>query len=310
MSPRASSAPPFLRNAYHWADKMLWGFQIVGVRAILQGAARIGYLYVRRPKRSELKLRSGQILEFGFPSQLPRALLMFGDFVDPEFPFLRRIFRGDWIVADVGAAIGQFTLFAATLPVAFVHAFEPSAANVAVLSSNIQRNGVNERAKAHKVAFSNTESESHFETTASTWVSGLSETGTEVVSVRTLDAEFERLGLKHVSVLKINVAGFEPQVLEGAEAFLSKGGADILILLLGLASLPWYEKIATYGYRFFYFHPNENTLYELTSFDAKSVLDHRPWPARNIIAIHQSAIEASISTGIGIRKIESSFLAR
>ena len=48
--------------------------------------------------------------------------------------------------------------------------------------------------------------------------------GTELVSVRTLTADFQRLGLDHVSVLKINVAGYEPQVIEGAAASWPKAG--------------------------------------------------------------------------------------
>lgn len=303
MTSIASSFPTFLRRAQNWADKTRWGCRIVGLGPTLLGLARLTQLYLRRPKKSELKLRSGQILEFGFPSQVPNALLMFGEFIDPEFAFLSRVRRPDWVVADVGAAIGQFTLFAATLPVSFVHSFEPSAANAAALSRNIRRNGVDDKVAVHKTAFSNAESEAYFETTPNTWVSGLSDTGTELVSVRTLDAEFERLELDHVSVLKINVAGFEPQVLEGAETFLTKGGADILVLLLSLASLPWYARLASHGYRFFYFHPGENALYEVASFDAAAVLGHRPWPARNIIAIHRSAIEKYLAAPISIRKL-------
>lgn len=298
-----TSVRSFLRKAHNFGDKMWWGARVVGVGAATRGAVRLGYLYARRPSRGEVQLRSGQILEFAFPSQVPTALLTFGDFIDPEFAFLRKIYRPDWIVADVGAAIGQFTLFAATLPSAKVHAFEPSSANVAALMRNIDRNGVRDTVEVHRIAYSNTESEAYFQTTASTWLSGLSENGTEPVSVRTLTADFQRLGLNHVSILKINVAGFEPQVIEGADAFLRGGGADVLIMLLGLGSLTWYAKLATYGYRFFYYHPLQTALYEVTSFDANSVLGYRPWPARNIIAIHQSAMQSYREMGLSIRKI-------
>ncbi|MDE3816103.1 FkbM family methyltransferase [Sinorhizobium meliloti] len=304
MTGTATSIPAFWRKAQNWADKARWGFRVVGVSETLRGAARMSYLYLRRPKSSELQLRSGQILEFGFPHQVPKALLMFGDFIDPEFPLLRRIARPDWVVADIGAAIGQFTLFAATLPVTSVHAFEPGAVNVAVLARNVEHNGVGGRVHIHKLAFSSEESESYFETTARTWMGGLSDTGTELVSVRTLTAEFERLGLDRVSVLKINVAGYEPKVLEGADRFLARGGADVLVLLLGLASLPWYGKLAAYGYRFFYYHPNENVLYEVVAFDADAVLAYRPWPARNIVAIHQGVAKTVIDPSIQIRRIQ------
>jgi FkbM family methyltransferase len=77
---------------------------------------------------------------------------MFGDLIDPEFAFLRSIARPDWVVADVGAAIGQFTIFATGLPCAVVHAFEPSGASVATLKLNISRNDVIDRVKIHIIA--------------------------------------------------------------------------------------------------------------------------------------------------------------
>lgn len=306
MSANAHPVPSLWQKAMYWTAKMMWGYRAVGMTAALKGSARMAYLYTRRPRHGELRLRSGQVLEFSFPSQTPRALLMFGDFVDPEFAFLRRAARPDWIVADVGAAIGQFTLFAATLPVATVAALEPSGVNVAALSANIERNGVTDRVDIYKIALSNCETEARFDTTESTWVSGLSDTGNEIVPVRTLSAEFPRMGLDHVSVLKINVAGFEPSVIEGAMDYLADGKADILILLLGLASLAWYAKVAELGYRFFYYHPREIVLYEVTAFDADSVLNHRPWPARNIIAVHASAIDGLLARGISVRKLNAS----
>jgi FkbM family methyltransferase len=259
---------------------------------------------LRRSRRDEIRLRSGIVLEFDYPSQFPTMLVMFGDFVDPEFAFLRAVARSDWVVADVGAAIGQFTLFAACLPCARVHAFEPSGANVATLRRNVARNGVAHRVTVHQIAFSNVNKECFFETTASTWVSHLGSAnapGAEKVGVRTASGEFQRQKLDHVNVLKINVAGFEPSVIEGAMAFLAAGGADILILLLGLASLPWYREISKCGYRFFYYHPVEHTLFEVTAYDQSSVLDHRPCPARNIIAIHQDAIARGVISSIAIR---------
>jgi FkbM family methyltransferase len=291
-----------VRNVH---DKLRWGVKAVGVGATLRGAGRLGSLLLRRPRHSEVRLRCGPVLEFGFPEQVPYALLMFGDLIDPEYSFLRRVARPGWIVADVGAAIGQFTTFAATLPCSAIHAFEPSAANIEALQQNIARNSVSHIAHVHPIALSNVEGEARFGTAAKTWVSGLSANGEEIVPVRTLTAEFERLGLTHVSVLKINVAGFEPGVIEGGERFLANGGADILVLLLGLPSLPWYAKLAEYGYRFFYFHPGQNTLFEVTAFDPASVLDHRPWPARHILAVHQRAIDAYVGPILPIRALSA-----
>jgi FkbM family methyltransferase len=223
--------------------------------------------------------------------------------IDPEFAFLRQVHRPDWVVADIGAAIGQFTLFTASLHARRIHAFEPSGSNVAMLRRNVIRNGCVDRVTIHQLALSDHDGESAFGTTDHTWVSHLSERirpGDEIVPVRMLAGEFDRLGIGHVSVLKINVAGHEPGVLQGAETFLAAGRAGILILLLGLASLSWYEKLASFGYRFFYYHPLEKALHEIRAFDQSSVLGHRPWPARHIIGIHHSALGDCLDCGVRI----------
>ena len=279
----------------HGAHKLRWGLRTVGAGATLRGAGKLAWVYLRRPSRAEVRLKSGCVLEFAFPGQVPPALLMFGDLIDPEFAFLKRAVPVGAAIVDVGAAIGQFALFAASLPSATVHAFEPSHANVSSLTSNIRRNGVEARCFVHKIALSDAEGEAPFATAARSWMSNLSDdqaVDCEMVPVRTVTGEMRRLGLERVSVLKINVSGFEPKVLAGAREFLERQGADVLILLLGLSSLPIYETISRCQYRFFYYHPKENALYEISKFDADSVLNHRPWPARHIIAIRNSALQA------------------
>jgi FkbM family methyltransferase len=44
-----------------------------------------------------------------------------------------------------------------------------------------------------------------------------------VVNVRRLDSEAERLGIRHIDVMKIDVEGYEPQVFKGASQLLEEG---------------------------------------------------------------------------------------
>jgi methyltransferase, FkbM family len=290
-----------LNNAVH---KMRWGLQAVGFRNALEGSLRLLKLKVRRPIQGEITLRSGPRLQFAYPTQLPRTLVMFGDFIDPEYAFLREIVRPDWIIADVGAAIGQFSIFAAKLPCAVVHAYEPSSINVATLRANIKQNDVCKRVEVHQIALSNESGSAIFATAGQAWMSSLSSQAQngERVSVRRLSDELERVGASHLSVLKINVSGHEPEVLAGAVEVLAAGRVDVLILLLGLTSLVWYERIHRLGYRFFYYHPLCKTLYEVATFDEASVLSNIPWPARHIIAIRSDAIKAGILSSLRMER--------
>jgi FkbM family methyltransferase len=305
MTQTLSARAGRLRSA---GDKLQWGVRAVGVSAAARGALRLLKLRLRRPHESEIRLRSGPILGFDYPSQFPPVLVTFGDFIDPEFELLRLVVEPDSVVVDVGAAIGQFTVFAAMLPVRAVHAFEPSSTNVRTLKRNLDRNRVSDRVVVHQVALSNHEGEAMFETTERTWVSRLTTDASgavgEKIPVRTLTRELDALGLDRVSVLKINVAGYEPKVLDGADEFLGRAGADILVLLISLDSLPWYERIAGHGYRFFFFDPPRRVLHELTRFD-EELLRCRPWPARHVIAIHRDAMPERLSDTVGIVRARS-----
>lgn len=298
-----------LRSA---TDKFGWGLRAVGPLAAARGFWRIMNIWLRRPDHAEVHLLSGPTLEFDYPGQFPPTLMMFGDFIDPEFAFLLQVARPNWRVVDVGAAIGQFSMFAATCLVgARVDAFEPSSANVATLKRNIVRNGVEGRVSVHQAALSNRKDTAQFQTAPKTWMSQLmradsANADSELVAVDTLDDMLKALQLERVEILKINVAGFEPAVLEGAMGSLCAGQVDIMVLLLGLPSLPHYEAIAALGYRFFYYHPPKRTLFEVREFDADAVLAHRPWPARHILAIRSAVVESLVAGQIVVRALDTS----
>lgn len=288
-----------------------WGLRAVGPGATAQGLLRLARICATRPSDGAVHLKSGPVLEFDYPSQFPPVLVVFGDFIDPEFAFLQLIAQPNWLVVDVGAAIGQFSMFAALcLPHSIVAAFEPSGVNVATLRRNIVRNGVDGRVQVYQAALSNTKGSGRFATAPKTWMSQLlaadsADGASELVEVDTLDDTAATLQFDHIDVLKINVAGFEPQVLEGAMETLRAGRVDVMVLLLGLASLPHYGAIALLGYRFFYYHPGQQALFEVEQFDADAVLAHRPWPARHILVIRSAVVAELLGDRVPIHALSS-----
>lgn len=309
MAMQANQVAVTLDHLRGAARKAGWGLRAVGPGATAQGLLRLAKICVTRPTDGEVQLKSGPVLEFDYPSQFPPVLVVFGDFIDPEFAFLQRIAQPNWFVVDVGAAIGQFSMFAALcLPRSNVAAFEPSGVNVDTLRRNIVRNDVAGRVEVHHAALSNTKAVARFATAPKTWMSQLLEADSadgegELVAVDTLDATAVTLGWDQINVLKINVAGFEPQVLEGAVETLRAGRVDVMVLLLGLASLPHYAAIARLGYRFFYYHPGQHALFEVEQFDADAVLSHRPWPARHILVIRSAVVADLLGDRVPIRAL-------
>jgi len=299
-------AAAWARRALVGFDKARWGARTVGWGGVAAGALRLAGLALRRPERVVVRLRDFDMsLGFAYPAQLVPALVVFRRLIDPEYPFLAAVARPGWTYVDVGAAIGQFTIFAASAVGGRVHAFEPSAANLDTLRANVARNGVAERVAIHRMALSNRAGEAEFSTARNPFLSRLdaaSPLPAERVPVDTLSDAVARLGIERVAVLKINVAGFEPQVLEGARPLLARGGADVLVLLIGRQSYDRYRELAALGYRFFFFHPGERRLHEVVRFDDETLVHGRPWPARHLIGIWGASVGEVLDGRIGIAR--------
>ena len=291
-------------------EKMIWGIKTVGIFRVMRGLVRYARYRVVRPESVQIHLsRINAQLKFNYPSQLVPALVLFGDLIDPEYAFLQAAARPSWTFLDVGAAIGQFSIAAASGG-GMIQAFEPSDENVRSLIRNVELNGLEKRVSVHRLAFSDQSGSAQFVTSPNTYMSHLTgqdaeESGRENVQITTLSLWCTERLISNVSVLKINTAGSEPLVLEGGDSFLKAAGADVLILLLGASSVPYYERLRAYGYRFFFFHPIHSTLHEVRTLDENALLEARPWPARHVIAIHVGAIERC--TG-GCRIVDTSFL--
>lgn len=138
------------------------------------------------------------------------------------------------LIIDVGANRGQFALAALkVLPNANVTCFEPLNSAFAVLSSLFRGN---DRVLIHKTAIGDLDSEiainiSNREDSSSLLSIGNLQTesfpgthslGTEVVSVRRLSNLVSQEVLAKTTLLKIDVQGFELQVLQGAAELLDK----------------------------------------------------------------------------------------
>lgn len=118
------------------------------------------------------------------------------------------------IVFDVGANIGLTAMIFAK-KAGRVHAFEPSPRALHMLRRNV---GGIANVEIHAVAISDTPGTLHFDEKAALDGSAVSETGAMSVPAITLDS----LGID-ADFIKIDVEGFEEQVLRGAMGQLARG---------------------------------------------------------------------------------------
>jgi FkbM family methyltransferase len=129
------------------------------------------------------------------------------------------------VVVDAGANVGMYSvLVALAQPTAIVHAFEPIATSFNAAQANVTVNGVADRVKLNQRALGSEATSEQLSLTCrgrrgtlcADLLSKLSRTGaTEVVSVVRLDDYCEIVGVERVDVLKLDLEGYEVNVLEG-----------------------------------------------------------------------------------------------
>lgn len=196
--------------------------------------------------------------------------MLYFDGFEPE---TRRFFEaylrpGDTFL-DIGANIGLYTLAAARRVGRHgrVHAFEPCSQTFERLTDNVQLNDLR-NVTCHQVAlsFENaraslTLANGGFDAWNSLGKPYMGETtGCEMVTTVTLDSFAREHGLTSRNcALKIDVEGWENQVLTGAEQFLAQDDAPLLCVefteeaavLAGSSCAELYRTLERLGYRLF-----------------------------------------------------------
>lgn len=145
---------------------------------------------------------------------------------------------------DVGANVGIYTILCAQSAElnGGIYSFEPNPAVVRVLERNLGMLDEDDRQRISVFQLALAESEGTAEFTASEFhgtgrLSTLSEPGNIEVRKSTLDAVFEGLGgFPKNALVKIDVEGFEPQVLLGARRFINGHQPRLLVEVCGANS--------------------------------------------------------------------------
>jgi len=115
---------------------------------------------------------------------------------------------------DIGANVGIWTVILARhRNVKEVVAFEPSQENLTYLRSNIELNQVKDKVTIVESAVSDVDGEITFDDSGSGATKRIAATGTTVVSSVSLDSFLKG---KSVDLIKIDVEGYEPLVLNGS----------------------------------------------------------------------------------------------
>ena len=155
-----------------------------------------------------------------------------------EMAFVLHVLRSEDLFVDVGANVGSYSVLAAGAAGARCVSFEAHPDTFAHLQDNVRLNGLAERVTAHNLGIGGERGALRFtsglDTVNHILAPGEPTSGSIEVAVRTLD---EMLGqLDRPAIAKIDVEGFETEVLRGARSFLDSPFAAALVIELNGSS--------------------------------------------------------------------------
>lgn len=257
------------------------GIRAFGIGTTIQGLFSLCYYRVVKPKVGFVRTRTdGLQVQFDYPSQMMPAMVMFGDFVEPDCEFVRRILRADSVFFDVGCGIGTYSMVAAKGVRRLVHAFEPIPGGYETIQKNLRANGLEARVKLNASGLSNRQGVGHMQEAGNMFVSfvilGGCPEGSVTVQLTTLDAYCRDNSVDRIDVIKIDVEGHESEVLEGAERMLAERRIDVIIMEEDSHCARLYQEIMARGFRCGYFNPWTGQLEQLEVVDEHTILSRKP----------------------------------
>ncbi len=202
-----SPSPAMLRLARLWS----WA-----VRARTLPFARRVFSEVTSPLILSRPVLGRQLVVDASRTDTHRLLYLEGErFLSEARLIAPLVRRGDHVV-DVGANIGYYLLLWERLvgPGGFVHCIEPEPENLVELERNIEANQLG-NVRVHRVALGATDGAVALRPGLN---SGVDPTGSLRASLRRLDS----IGVERADVLKIDVEGYEGEVLSGGAALLKE----------------------------------------------------------------------------------------
>jgi FkbM family methyltransferase len=182
-----------------------------------------------------------------------------------EMAFVVHALREGDLFVDIGANIGSYTVLAASVAGATVFACEPLPANYALLLANLRLNQAENKVEALNVGVGGVEGTLRF--TASfgpkdhvVWPNETIRTEEALeLPVRTLDS---LMGDRNPTMIKIDVEGFETEVLKGGEKVMKNDSLRALIIELkghgakyGYDESVLMDRIDGFGFQAFCYSP-------------------------------------------------------
>ncbi len=207
--------------------------------------------------------------EAGLTGNLYAGFMEYEDMI-----FLLHALQPNETFVDIGANIGAYTILASKVVKSKSIAFEPLRDTAERLKDQTQINRINTTVDIRTMGLGDKEGTLYFTNNNDT-VNKVSLAGevdnTTMVKVSTLDKELDK---KNQYFLKIDVEGFEYNVIEGASAILSNNNVSAIIIELngsgeeyGHSNIDIHNKLLSFGFIAATYEPLTRSLTELNSYN-------------------------------------------
>ncbi len=211
-----------LRRIKHWLRRQFWGWRRDSLPEEITDY--IGRAAIRYRVRTDIGA----------------ALYLKGSFEGKDLALIARILgakpSGDLTIFDVGANIGVHSITLCSLfPSARIVAFEPAAGPRRMLELNIRSNGFAQRIQIEPCALSNARGTADFFEMEDDAYSSLKDTQRKKflrkspVQLETLDHIVNSRAIARLDLVKIDVEGFETEVIEGGRNALAALKPDLFV---------------------------------------------------------------------------------
>jgi FkbM family methyltransferase len=185
-----------------------------------------------------------------------------------DMAFVLHYLRSSDLFLDIGANIGSFSILASSAVGARSVSIEPIPATYNQLVNNVSLNQITELVRALNIGVGNKNGQLKFSSTQGATnhvlVNGSDAAGAVTVDVRTLDSILQD---ESPDLLKIDVEGFETQVVEGAANILSEKTLRAVIMELNGSGSKYdfdedllHQKMLSYGFQTYKYDPFERKL--------------------------------------------------
>lgn len=210
----------------------------------------------------------------GATGNLYCGLMEYGD-----MGFLIHFLRPNDLFIDIGANVGVYTILASAEIKAKTVAIEPVPLTFKNLCDNILINHIEDKVKAMNIGLGSKRGKLNFTKSLDTvnHVATENENDTIEVEINTLDSIL--LTEQAPVLLKIDVEGFETEVLIGAAKTLSEKKLKAIIIELngsgqryGYDELKIHEKLIEFGFRPFNYNPKIRQLKEIETFGSHNTI--------------------------------------